>query len=307
MGRLAEELKRLGDVGLKAFIAASGADLTDIYRSGRSWTSLRRRVGFDRSAEGPSESILVSAIGRMLHVEDDLRLATWTTLVRDLPTDVSDVDPRVVAMLYVNLWGADRKGDSDPAAFARLAQHPSIRSELLELFDILDEQSHVLGRRLAAIHDFPLVLGARYTQNEALAAIGASSAGSPRRIREGVYFDRATETNLLFVTLQKADTDYSPTTRYRDYAISPNLFHWESQSTTASDSPTGKRYQSRSARPLLFVRATKRNDQREANPYTYLGPVEYLSHEGERPMTIRWRLAHDMPVELFEYAALVAV
>ncbi|MGF1652355.1 MAG: DUF3427 domain-containing protein [Actinomycetales bacterium] len=31
--------------------------------------------------------------------------------------------------------------------------------------------------------------------------------------------------------------------RYRDYAISPELFHWETQSTTSEDSPTGRRYQ----------------------------------------------------------------
>jgi hypothetical protein len=29
---------------------------------------------------------------------------------------------------------------------------------------------------------------------------------------------------------------------YRDFALSPTLFHWESQSTTSSTSPTGQRY-----------------------------------------------------------------
>src|SRR5690242_21494866 len=38
---------------------------------------------------------------------------------------------------------------------------------------------------------------------------------------------------LLFVTLDKSGKDYSPTTRYRDYAISPELFHWETQSAAS--------------------------------------------------------------------------
>ena len=31
--------------------------------------------------------------------------------------------------------------------------------------------------------------------------------------------------------------DYSPTTIYDDYPISPTLFHWQSQSNTREDSP----------------------------------------------------------------------
>ena len=46
----------------------------------------------------------------------------------------------------------------------------------------------------------------------------------------------------FLITLKKSDTDFSPTTMYRDYAISTDLFHWESQSTTSVDSPTGQRY-----------------------------------------------------------------
>lgn len=47
--------------------------------------------------------------------------------------------------------------------------------------------------------------------------------------------------NVLLVTLNKSDKDYSPTTMYNDYSISGSLFHWQSQSTTAEQSPTGQR------------------------------------------------------------------
>jgi len=42
---------------------------------------------------------------------------------------------------------------------------------------------------------------------------------------------------LFFVTLDKSEREYSPTTLYKDYAISPTQFHWESQSTTTQLSP----------------------------------------------------------------------
>ena len=56
-----------------------------------------------------------------------------------------------------------------------------------------------------------------------------------------VLWDEATQTDLLFVTLEKSDADFSPTTRYADYPISPTLFHWESQNSASAHTPTGRR------------------------------------------------------------------
>lgn len=45
-----------------------------------------------------------------------------------------------------------------------------------------------------------------------------------------------------------------------DYSISESLFHWQSQSTTSEESPTGRRYihhRERGSRVLLFVREHK--------------------------------------------------
>lgn len=61
-------------------------------------------------------------------------------------------------------------------------------------------------------------------------------------MREGVKWLPDQKTDLLFVNLNKTEKDFSPTTMYEDYAISETLFHWQSQSTTSSDSPTGQRY-----------------------------------------------------------------
>lgn len=60
--------------------------------------------------------------------------------------------------------------------------------------------------------------------------------------------------DAFFVTLSKSEAEYSPSTMYRDYPISPTLFHWESQSTTSVASPTGRRYLTGGSTVLLFVR-----------------------------------------------------
>ena len=90
--------------------------------------------------------------------------------------------------------------------------------------------------------------------------------------------------------------------------MSPDLFHWESQSTTSADSATGRRYlehRARGTHVLLFVRATRR-DALGTAPYVFLGPADYVSHTGDRPMAITWRLRHPMPTEMY-LAARAAV
>jgi hypothetical protein len=97
------------------------------------------------------------------------------------------------------------------------------------------------------------------------------------------------------------ETLFSPSTRYRDLALGQSLFHWESQSTTTAASPTGQRYihhAARGSRVLLFVREQRKQDGRpggHTEPFVCLGFATYESHEGERPMAIRWRLERQIP------------
>jgi hypothetical protein len=111
--------------------------------------------------------------------------------------------------------------------------------------------------------------------------------------------------DLFVFTLDKTDGQFSPTTRYRDYAISRELIHWESQSITRAASPTGRRYQehvARGSRVWLFARL--RSAERA---FTFLGPAMYVSHVGETPMAITWRLQTPLPGDLFTaFAAAVA-
>ena len=51
----------------------------------------------------------------------------------------------------------------------------------------------------------------------------------------------------------------------------------------------------------LFVREYKRNGSYTA-PYTFLGNAEYVSHEGERPVSFVWKLHNAIPAELLPKA-----
>ena len=109
---------------------------------------------------------------------------------------------------------------------------------------------------------------------------------------------------MLFVTLDKSGKEFSPTTRYRDYAISPELFHWETQAAASVSRPSGRRYIDSASNGwtfFLFVRT----DPEAA--FAFLGPVRYESHAGDRPIAVTWRVATPMAAALYEtYATLRA-
>jgi hypothetical protein len=42
-------------------------------------------------------------------------------------------------------------------------------------------------------------------------------------------------------------------------------------------------------------------------PYHFLGPVQYISHRGSKPMSINWRLDEPMPAHLLKRAVKMGV
>ena len=219
---------------------------------------------------------------------------------------------RALTVLHFSLWGPDRAITSLRDSMDRLRQHPALAAELTELFNVLDDQAdHVperLDDQMRWAHHIPLAVHARASLDEILAAFGRMTFGRPNRLRQGVDFDQATNSDLFFVTLEKAEGHYSPSTMYRDYAISPDLFHWESQSTTSVQSPTGRRYlhhRTGGSHVFLFVRHRKYEAGRTA-AYTCLGAVDYASHQGSRPVAITWRLRKSMPDDFFREAKVAA-
>jgi hypothetical protein len=164
------------------------------------------------------------------------------------------------------------------------------REELIQLLELLAERP--LKQPQRCLHPLPWALPVplrvhgHYSRAEIEAAFGVLSTDAPWIHREGVLAHQASATDLLFITLRKSEALFSPSTRYRDLALGPGLFHWESQSTTTAVSPTGQRYirhASRGSRVLLFVREQRKQDSRAGGPtepFVCLGFASYESHEG---------------------------
>ena len=184
--------------------------------------------------------------------------------------------------------------------------HPQVRTEVLPLLDVLGTRVTHVPAALSSHPEVPLAVHARYTRIEILAAFGVGEGAKVAPWQTGVSWAKEARADLLAFTLDKTSGQFSPTTRYRDYAVSRDLIHWESQSVARADSETGrKRYQQHSQNgSSIMPFARLRSDDRA---FYFLGPASYVRHESELPMAVTWRLAHALPGDLFaSFAAAVA-
>ena len=160
--------------------------------------------------------------------------------------------------------------------------------------------------------DFPCVLEvyAQYTRDQILSAFGFHTFDKKSEIREGVAFSKDKNTELLFITLNKSEKDFSPTTLYEDFAISENLFHWQSQNNVRPDKNKGLTYINHvrdKKRILLFVRERNEDEFGNAMALVFLGESKLLDHYGSKPMSIKWELNEPMPPYLWKDIAKMAV
>lgn len=304
---LAEDLRVIGDVALSDFLQQSERIVDEVYAAG-GWTHLRRLANFEKRPAETAEHRLQMALARMRHIDDQERVDRYGRWLRSAtPPRLSALtlrDRRLVEMLHIDLWGQSAEHKTLDESLVAFWQNGPLREELVQLLEVLDRDATTLGIAGRIPPDIPLTIHERYTRDEILAAIGEVGAGRSSEWREGVRYAKDLKTDLFAFTLEKSERRFTPSTMYRDYALSPTLFHWESQSTTSADSPTGQRYRNHAATGSsvwLFVRES--NERAGITiPFLFAGPATYVSHTGSRPMAITWRLDHPLPADLYQVA-----
>jgi superfamily II DNA or RNA helicase/HKD family nuclease len=307
--RVVEELRRTRDSlghtpSLTEFLHESQFELDDVYRYGSSWASLLTEAGLIDTPLTASDEEFAAQFQHLLHIDSVSRLRGYQCAVRgetSLVDRKSALQLRSALMLTLRLFQAKaREARDEWSAIDKIQSCEALKEDFLQLCDALLDRIPTHSDEAPFVPEQPLYLHRSYMRDEILAAVGWKTLRSSAQMREGVLWLKDSNTELFFVTLDKSEKHFSPTTRYEDYAISPTRFHWQSQSRTSDTSATGRRYQEQQINGsmfLLFVRANNRE------PYMFLGPLTYISHKGSRPMSIEWQLQHRMPAWFFEICA----
>lgn len=300
-------LRGRSEVRLADFLHDQALELEDIYRTSRSrsgWTTLKRDAGLLVSEPRPEEQYFSRRLADLLHVDDSYRLDVMSMIAESAKTKLYRPDERqalCAQMLAYQLDGRHDHAASHERFVQRVSDDDAVAQELFELADLLRSRCTLTQKPVPGLDETPLCLHAAYGVREVLTAVGWLSASRRAPFQAGVLPlpDRTTE--LLFVTLDKSE-GYHDRIAYQDYAISTERFHWQTQNTAGPDTGNGRRYVESAVNGWqfqLFVRP------RKATPYRACGPVTLESYEGDRPMSIVWRLGVPLPARLFrEFSVL---
>lgn len=224
----------------------------------------------------------------------------------------NDLEKRQALMCHYNFWeksGPELDFTSLENSLLNLRQE-FFQAELLDVLDCLISRIHIEEKTISKEPNLPIKLHARFSREQILAGFGASSFVKRSPAREGVLELKEQNIELLFVTLNKCEKRFSPTTMYHDYAINEHLFHWQSQNSARPEHGKGLSYiqQSSTAKIIyLLVREQAKDENGNTLGFVNFGPVNYVSHQGSQPMNITWRLEYPMPTSMWHKTAKLAV
>lgn len=297
--------------------------LEDIYRikiNGQSgWTLLVDAVQGNKIAEPAVQPDLAKAYYRAIN----FHLLSCTSLsylkfIKQLCendfvfTGVDPIQNQFALMCHYNFW--DKSGTAlnvnSLAASLLMLRNKPLQEELLSVLAILINRIHHQEMDLELPQPSALKVHSRYTREQILAAMGASTFAAKSPSREGVLAISEQNLECLFVTLNKSEKQFSPTTMYHDYAISEHLFHWQSQNSARPERGRGLSYieqQKLGKTVLLFVREQSKDENGRTMGFVNFGKVHYVSHNGSQPMNVTWRLEQPIPDVMWHDAAKLAV
>ena len=222
----------------------------------------------------------------------------------------SNEERYMALMLYYDFFQEANRFDTLEEGIKYIGENRLLTNELKEVLELLSQKINYMEYDLNLPFETPIKVHSRYTREQILSGFGVNSFEKKSSSREGVLNIKEKNTELLFVTLEKTEDKYSPTTMYDDYAINEKLFHWQSQNSTKPQSPKGQSYINHlknNKNIVLFVREANHDENNNVMTYICLGKVFYKSHYGSQPMSITWELEYEIPPFLWKNIAKMSV
>ncbi|CAM4410918.1 DUF3427 domain-containing protein [Paenibacillus alkaliterrae] len=318
--RLVSKMKYFeGDTGLpltlENFIRYYGMSLYEFYggRTGnRTLRELMVEAGLLEAYEFENREYLTKRIPALLSLNSRRLLKFLITYLEEGALAQTEEERLMLNILYYTFYRSEPKKqgftDIEQGIWSIIACE-AFKDEILDILKYNSTHIDFVDKRNELPYACPLDLHCKYSIDQVLAAFGFWNEEKAPSFREGVKYFEDKKTDIFFITLNKSDKDFSPSTLYEDYAMNERLFHWQTQSKISEQTNTAQRYihhKKTGNRIALFVREYK-EENNYTSPFVFLGEAEYVRHEGSKPMSIVWRLKEDMPPALVPAANKVIV
>lgn len=277
-------------------------DLYDFYggSKNRSYHRLLVEAGIQENFTYENEKWITSRLPNLFHLNSRKLLSFLLTYI-----DTREVNGKeeelMLNLFYYSFYQAHpaKEGlSSIKEGIENVLDHPVFQDEIKQILEVLYASLETI--ELEPNFDFtcPLQVHSQYSTAQIMAGFDYYNEDQSPAFREGVKYFKDKNLDIFFITLNKSEKDFSPSTLYEDYAINETLFHWETQSRVSEESPTGQRYihhRQNGGKIALFVREYKKEKGSIPSPFVFLGTANYIKHSGNKPMSFVWELEVEMP------------
>ncbi|GGE00162.1 DUF3427 domain-containing protein [Paenibacillus nasutitermitis] len=308
-----------GDTGLpltlENFVQHHHMSLQEFYggRTGnRTFKGLMAEAELIASFEFANGESLTKRIPALLGLNSRRLLSFLIGCLENGRKPASEEEHLMFNMLYYTFYRSEpaKQGfESIEQGVQSAVSCPEFRDEVLQILKYNYAHIDFVDKKNPFPYACPLDVHCKYSTDHILAAFGFWNEEKAPAFREGVKYFEDKKTDIFFITLNKSDKDFSPSTLYEDYAINERLFHWQTQSRIGEETNTAQRYihhRRTGNRIVLFVREYK-DENNYTSPFVFLGEAGYVRHEGHKPMSFVWHLMEEMPPSLIPAANKVIV
>lgn len=259
------------------------------------WTKIKKEAGKCTYDEDRLTKLFEKGIGRLTHINSASQIRFIRRFLNDgCSWQMSDRERCFATMLYYALFQEPVKNlgfGNMQEALETIRNYPLFVQEIRELTDYIMENLEFRTSVLSEAYPSALELHGCYSREEIFIIFGLQDENKQRKGHvAGLQYVEDCDTELFFVTLNKSDKDFSPTTQYDDYFISADRFHWQSQNRDSHGNRGDRYVHNNGRRFMLFVRENKRDGFGNTSPYYCMGMLDYLDSYGDFPMNIRWQL-----------------
>lgn len=284
---------------ISQFLDNNGQDIRILYQGSNCWSSLKRSAGRISYQDDAVSRRLEKGMANLLHHNTSSFLHFIERFIEDSDECLKKEHETYALLLYYALFqeSLEKTGFDDiykALALIHTEEYTFFKQEIAEIIAYLLTHLQFKTTPLGD-HIIPkLELYGCYTREDIFTLAGRQTAD--RKMQgsvTGVFNLKEHNATLLFVTLNKSDADFSPSTQYNDYLINEEFFHWQSQNTDSHQNNGGSRYTEQSKtnnKIILFVREEKKDGFGNTSPFHCFGLVDYISSHGDFPMNITWKL-----------------
>ena len=302
-------------LSLKNFTEFYNIPLELIYSKKETWSRLCQRAGAIEEFDSFNEKQIYSALANKWLATSSLSYFEFILSIAknnfEIKMESFDENKKsMLLMLHYDVWQNASGFESLEKSIEHIGKNNILVNEIIQVLELLIDKISFKEIDIDLPYTQPLKIHARYTRDQILAAFGLSTFERKSPSREGVAENSYLNTELLFINLIKSEENFSPTTMYDDYAISDNLFHWQSQNSARPDIGKGLSYIQHKVtkkKILLFVREKAKNEFNNTMGYVFIGEGNINGYEGAKPMNIKWELNEPMPNYLWKESAKMAI